>query len=293
MPEQRPAPDAPGRAVDATIARISETLASYDDPERLNAIRAAFKKKIPLRLRSYAAALLILEASEEKTGRKNDSRKGESAKAGKDRRREGEAKSGERPARDKREAKPREQKPEATSPALPSEENRPRYRGEATTLFFGMGKRQRLYPRVLLRILTEDGGLAFEEIGDIRSFDNYSFADIDPLKAEELIAKLDGFAFRGRKLPVGKARKRGESPTDEELQDEREAAPGQQAEGEANLEELGSPIEGEYDDASDTGYNESYDDAENLSDDFTDQDEGLVDAEEKDIPEPEDEELKK
>jgi hypothetical protein len=283
MPEHRPAPDAPGRAVDATIARISEELVSFDDPEKLNEIRAAFKRKIPLRLRSYAAALLILEASESKGGKRNQGHKTETDKAerGKDKRREGEGRKLERPAKEGKES--REARPEPQVSNIPSEETRPRYKGEATTLFFGMGKRQRLYPRVLLRILTEEGGLAYEEIGDIRSFDNYSFADIDPAKAEALIAALESVVFRGRKLPVGKARKRGESPAAEG------AGRGTELETVRDVEEELARAEDEAVEASDSSYDQSFDDADDLSEDFTDQDEGPVDDAEGEGPPPEDE----
>lgn len=218
MPEHRPGPDAPGRAALATIERIKREIASHPDPETLNEIRAAFRREIPLSLRSYAAALLILEASSPKgrDGRKTNGRQGRDAPKAEKARKEG--------------PKPRAEAP-APEPRL--DENRPRYEGEGTTIFFGMGKRQRLYPRVLYRILTEDAHLAPEEIGDIRSFDNYSFADIDPLCAEGLVTALDGYAFRSRVLPVSRARKRGAAaeenpsqepgdvlPLDEVLEDE-------------------------------------------------------------------------
>ena len=53
-------------------------------------------------------------------------------------------------------------------------------RRERVTLFFSMGKRQRLYPRILIDLLIEVAGLAPIAIGEVRAFDNYSFADIDP-----------------------------------------------------------------------------------------------------------------
>jgi hypothetical protein len=272
MPEHRPAPDAPRRAVDATIERVLETLTGDCDPDTLNEIRAAFRRKIPFRLRSYAAALLILEAS----GGRQVGRKPEGKRAEAKPRKEGPK--GPRP-----EAQRARVKTEAT-PAL-QEESRPRFSGEATTLFFGMGKRQRLYPRVLLRILTENGGLAPEEIGDIRSFDNYSFADVDPSKEAALVAALEGFAFRGRVLPVSKARKRGAG------QDETEAAAGIRRASGRDLdlsvadraneapedveeladfgEDIGKPYEGD----------ESYDDGAGIDDDFIDSDEGLPEDE--------------
>ena len=223
MPEHRQAPEAVNQqAVRATIQRIKAEIISHPDPETLNEIRAAFRREIPLHLRSYAAALLILEASgAARSGRRNEGRQGEGRQAGQPESRRDKGKGRQADERKKEGRKNEGRKGESRGeggeqkaqqprgPEMPSEETRPRFRGEGTTVFFGMGKRQRLYPRVLLRILTEEGGLSFEEIGDIRSFDNYSFADLDPLCADGLIAGLDGKPFRGRGLPVSKARKRG------------------------------------------------------------------------------------
>jgi hypothetical protein len=221
MPEHRPAPDAPGRAALATIQRIKAEIVSHPDPETLNEIRAAFRREIPLHLRSYAAALLVLEASGgARQGRRNDGKRGEGrgrqeaqrpgeSRKGDDRKGEGRRTENRKAEGRREDGGQRRDRNAPQAPELPSEETRPRFTGEGTTVFFGMGKRQRLYPRVLLRILTEDGGIPFERIGDIRSFDNYSFADIDPEVADKLIATLDGLAFRGRGLPVSRARKRG------------------------------------------------------------------------------------
>lgn len=219
MSEHRPAPDAPAGAVDAIIDRLLETLSSPPDTEALNEARAEFRRRVPLHLRSYAAAALILEAAAEggqrqRGGRRqDDSRRGREGGRGsaQDSRQSARQGSGTRDT----ERAERPERAAAQEGSRHSEEPRPRYQGEGITVFFGMGKRQRLYPRVLLRILTEEGGLSLEEIGDIRSFDNYSFADIAPDKAEAIIASLNGVEFRGRGIPVSRARKRGEAAPEE------------------------------------------------------------------------------
>lgn len=268
MPEQRPATDAPGRAVEATIERIRETLLTDCDPDTLNEIRAAFRSKIPFRLRSYAAALLILEASTSPArGGRGEGRRKEA------RQRQEPNRQDQARQKQPREQRKRDQVEQAVASPLPSEDDRPRFEGEGTTLFFGMGKRQRLYPRVLLRILMENGGLAPESIGDIRSFDNYSFADIDPLRTEDLVAALEGFAFRGRALPVSKARKRGEPRIEDDERELHRTTQGDQ-------EEIGSDAAGEYEG------DEDFDDSSSLDGDFADQDEGSPDGFEEDDAEP-------
>ncbi len=213
MPKHRPGPDALDRDVDALLDRLLTELAAPADSLVLNVVRAAFRRKIPLHLRSYAAALLILEATSRGAARGPRANCAQRATSGR------AAHGSDAPMReapDQRTAAPR-----------------PRYQGDGTTVFFGLGKRQRLHPRTLLRLLTEEGGLAPEDIGDIRSFDNYSFVDIAPDKAEGIIAALSGKDFRGRALVVNKARKRGEAAPESAEEEANERRPGDTADTEA------------------------------------------------------------
>ena len=300
MPEHRQAPEAVNQqAVRATIQRIKAEITSHPDPDTLNEIRAAFRREIPLHLRSYAAALLILEASgTARSGRRNEGRQAEGRRdkgngrqaderKKEGRKNEGRQAEGRKPEGRKsegRQAEGGEQKSQqARGPEMPSEETRPRFRGEGTTVFFGMGKRQRLYPRVLLRILTEEGGLSFEEIGDIRSFDNYSFADLDPLCADGLIAGLDGKPFRGRGLPVSKARKRGAAGDEE--------SPRADSDLGASDEGLGTEGDGEFG-SMEPGLDEErpLDADEGLADEDlgdADEDSGFDEGSDEDLPEDE------
>jgi hypothetical protein len=311
MPDHRQAPEAVNQqAVRATIQRIKAEITSHPDPETLNEIRAAFRREIPLHLRSYAAALLILEASgSARSGRRNDGRQAGQAEGRRDkgngrqsdeRKKEGRKNDGRQADGRRADGRKNEGRTEGRAeggeqkaqqprgPEMPSEETRPRFRGEGTTVFFGMGKRQRLYPRVLLRILTEEGGLSFEEIGDIRSFDNYSFADLDPLCADGLIATLDGKPFRGRGLPVSKARKRGaagdeEAPRTDSGLDASDEGLGTEGDGDFGSMEPGLDKERPLD-ADESLADESLDEA-----DETDEDSGFDEGSDEDLPE-EDEE---
>ncbi|HAP42944.1 MAG: hypothetical protein A2087_08985 [Spirochaetes bacterium GWD1_61_31] len=86
-----------------------------------------------------------------------------------------------------------------------------RYQGEGLSVFVSAGRRQRFYARVALKILLEHCQLAEEQIGDIRTMDNYSFISVDPAVADSIIAKLNGHPFKGRPLTVNLARKRDEA----------------------------------------------------------------------------------
>lgn len=296
MPKPRPAAEAPAGAALAHIDRILAELSSPSDPEALNEVRAAFRKKVPLHLRSYAAAALLLEASRQ--GAQRGDRRRDEPKAGGKRRGKGESARGEssrgdepRPESQRGESRGegrgarRERAPEPREAA--PEEQRPRLQGEGTTIFFGMGKRQRLYSRVLLRVLSEEGGLALEDIGDIRSFDNYSFADVAPERAEELIAALASFEFRGRVLPVNKARKRGEAAP--EPREDREprgdgGERGRRDEGEALAVEAG--FDESLEDASMD--DEAYGDEAPLGEDLAEDDGSDASYDEEPADEPED-----
>jgi len=209
VPSEPAAKRLPPEALDAFLDGILVELEKPADPVALDEIRAAFRKRVPFSKRSYAAAALILRAAGLSRGPSRGSAKEQgfvlapkeqkrSPKGGKESR--GDA--GRQPRR------------EGSSRPEGSDEGRaprPRFTGEATTLFFSMGKRQRLYPRILIDLAIDVAGLPPESIGDVRVFDNYSFADIDPEKASGLIAALDGYEFKGRKLSVGPAKKRDEA----------------------------------------------------------------------------------
>ncbi len=213
MPSDSAAKRLPSDALDAFLDGVLADLRDPADPDALNEVRAAFRKRVPLTMRSYAAALLILRAaglarpgSPRPEGRKGQAKEVKGAGRAKEARDRPDRGS---PAekRNRGERKGDENRPDSSRDAERAAP-RPRFSGDATTLFFSMGKRQRLYPRILIDMILEGAKLAPESIGDVRAFDNYSFADIDPGKAQAVISALDGSDYRGRKLSVGPAKKR-------------------------------------------------------------------------------------
>lgn len=209
MPSENDAKRLPSDALDAFLDGIMAELREPTDPVALNEIRAAFRKRVPFHLRSYAAAALILRAAglsrapvrplakAPLSPSSREQQKGSRAKKPSNR----EERQPMRDSKAKAEVKPKDAERDALPP-------RPRYMGEGVTLFFSMGKRQRLYPRILIDLIIDVAGLAPESVGEVRAFDNYSFADIDPPRSAAVIAALDGYEFRGRKISVGPAKKR-------------------------------------------------------------------------------------
>jgi hypothetical protein len=224
VPSDSNAPKLPSDALDAFLDGILVELRDPTDPEALDEVRAAFRRRVPFRLRSYAAAAMILRAA----GYARPSSRGSGAEAAakqggkgeqrqaKDKQPRGQApaspKQGAKPAADRGRRQgeaPKESSQRADSPT------RPRLQGEGSTIFLSMGKRQRLYPRIVIDLIVERSGLQLEEIGEVRSFDNYTFADVAPAKAQAVVSALDGYEFRGRKLSVNPAKKReGEQPAE-------------------------------------------------------------------------------
>jgi hypothetical protein len=80
----------------------------------------------------------------------------------------------------------------------------------STTLFVSIGRNRRVYPRDLIGLILQNANVEREHIGDIRVLDNYSFVQVITEDAEKIIAALNEFEYRGRKLAVSFSRKRDE-----------------------------------------------------------------------------------
>ncbi|HUX13542.1 MAG TPA: DbpA RNA binding domain-containing protein [Spirochaetia bacterium] len=83
-----------------------------------------------------------------------------------------------------------------------------RARNGFTSLFVGIGKNRRVFPRDLIQLFAGLEGITADDIGEIKILDNYSFVEVEPGKAAQVIGLLNGKDFRGRKLNVNYARKK-------------------------------------------------------------------------------------
>ena len=79
-----------------------------------------------------------------------------------------------------------------------------------TTLFFSIGKNRRVFPKDLIEFITKNLHIDRSEIGEVKVLDNYSFVNISLDHASNAISKLSGIIFRGRRIRVNLARKKGE-----------------------------------------------------------------------------------
>ena len=106
---------------------------------------------------------------------------------------------------------PKEERPRAPRLQLDS--------SEAATIFVGIGRNRRVYPRDLVGLLVSVAKIDRERIGDIRVLANYSFIQLYTEDAEKVISALNGYDYRGRKLTVNLSKPKdenlGENQSDE------------------------------------------------------------------------------
>jgi len=204
----------PEEALNAFLDGILSELASPADPAMLTRVRAIFRKRIPLHLRSYAASILIMRAAgvtrmpapKAAPGPVQNKPAVSSAPAASPRRAPRPT-TRDIPAKDAAAKIP----PAKEAPAEPRSAQAPKLAEPTIPLFVSMGKRQRLRPQELRTLISEKTGILTEELGRVHLFDNYSFIDVQESHAEKIIAATDGISFKGRNLEIKPAKKRNES----------------------------------------------------------------------------------
>jgi ATP-dependent RNA helicase DeaD len=81
-------------------------------------------------------------------------------------------------------------------------------RTDLVSLFVGIGKSRRVYPKDLVGLILDTTPAKKDDIGVIKILDNYSFVEIAPEKADAIIQNLNGMTYRGRTLNVNYAKKK-------------------------------------------------------------------------------------
>lgn len=222
----------------AFLREAVDKIRTEEDPLELNLYRRLFRKAVPLTLRAYFTAYLLKEINNGKMpsrlgGSQRPERGGKSPRQGRsdgrtdgrqpreggraqnERQDEGrrgkqgegrqlDGRQGESRAAERREPRPAEGKVEPRN-ILPDD--------ISTTLFVSIGRNRRVYPRDLIGLIMQNVEIERDHVGDIRVLDNYSFVQVITEDAEKIIAALNEFEYRGRKLAVSFSRKREESPS--------------------------------------------------------------------------------
>lgn len=216
------------RETEINYDRIAEFLKAsvqqvktQEDVDVLIQLKKVFKKNVPFTLRGYLAAYLLKVATG--NARRPFVPRGDHENFSKDnfrsRRDESrhDAKAEGSDAESRHEPHPRVE----IDPAL------------ATTIFVGIGRNRRVFPRDLVGLLIGVAGLDRERIGDIRVLANYSFVQLFTEDADKAINALNGYDYRGRKLSVSYSRQKdddesasapveGESASSEQAQSSQE-----------------------------------------------------------------------
>ncbi|WP_191016563.1 DbpA RNA binding domain-containing protein [Treponema zioleckii] len=191
------------------------------NPDELEELKKVFKKNVPFTLRSFVAAYLLKNSSGA-IYRFNSHKNRDEFRA-----RRAESRSRYNRFEEKQIA--------ATTENMESAPAEPRERyvrvqiapEAAATIFVGIGRNRRVFPRDLVGLFISVAGLEKERIGDIRVLANYSFVQLFKEDAEKAIKALNGYDYRGRKLSVSysKQREDGEEITADENYENNEPVP--------------------------------------------------------------------
>ena len=183
-----------------------EKVKTQENPDLLNDIKKVFKKNVPFSLRMYVAAYLTKQCGSHYRPRREFN--------GNDRRNRDFRKENQRT-----EFKQNKQTEDNAAEAAETRTPHPRVQIDeslATTIFVGIGRNRRVYPRDLVGLLISVAGLERDRIGDIRVLANYSFVQLFTEDSDKAINALNGYEYRGRKLSVSYSRQKGDDAETEE-----------------------------------------------------------------------------
>ncbi|MCR5606237.1 MAG: DbpA RNA binding domain-containing protein [Treponema sp.] len=166
------------------------------DPDELAKLKKIFKKTVPFGRRSYVAAYLTKMLLSTTGSRSRFAKKSERTFSKETR----DTSHFEKTARFSAERSDRHStvKPEKVerAPRVQIDESL------ATTIFVGIGRNRRVYPRDLVGLLVSVANISRDRIGDIRVLANYSFIQLFTEDCEKALTALNGYEYRGRKLNV-------------------------------------------------------------------------------------------
>ena len=188
------------------------------DIDSLAELVKLFKKNVPFSLRKYVAAYLLREALKHDHSfrgnrfDRNDKNRNKKIEP-RENVREENKKAAETTAEAPQAAEERQPHPRIEIPE-----------DQSTTIFISIGRNRRVFPRDLVSLLINVGGLDRERIGNIKILANYSFVQLYSEDTEKAIAALNDYEYRGRKLSVNLSRQKGEASDEAvEAQSEEEA----------------------------------------------------------------------
>lgn len=199
------------------LANAADKVKTTENVDLLADLNKLFKQNVPLTLRKYVIAYMLKESLKHYHSFGNNKNERRNDRNSKNNRAE------KQNVRAEKKAEPKE--PVAVEEERPHHERVVIDPDKATSIFIGIGKNRRVYPRDLVGILIAVGGLDRERIGDIKVLANYSFVQLYTEDAQTAIDKLNGYEYRGRKLAVSYSRQK----TEDEVADEKAEAKAESA----------------------------------------------------------------
>ena len=181
-------------------------ITTEEDIDTLLELVKLFKKNVPLSRRKYVIAYMLKESlkhyhffskSNNRNGRNNDrSRDNRGYK--------NDYKSQGRSEKSYSDTEVSSEEEKVRTPRVQIDPDK------ATSIFIGIGKNRRVYPRDLVGLLIAVAGLERDRIGDIKVLANYSFVQLYTEDAQTAIDKLNEYSYRGRKLAVSYSRQKSD-----------------------------------------------------------------------------------
>lgn len=177
------------------VTRIEKS--SNNDIEALDTIKKLIKKNVPFSRRKLVFAYLIKNSVHGYRPNKNFDRSSRFER--------GDKRESRNESRSERYSKNENNERQERAPRVQIDPSL------AKTIFIGVGRNRRVFPRDLVGLLVNIAGLDRERIGEIRVLANYSFIQLFSEDCEKAIAALNNYEYRGRKLSVSYSKQRDEN----------------------------------------------------------------------------------
>ncbi|BDC95352.1 DbpA RNA binding domain-containing protein [Treponema saccharophilum] len=191
------------RREDVTVEQVASFLQDAvakvkSNPEEFEDLKKVFKQNVPLTMRSFVAAYVLKQASGAIYRFNNFKNRDDFRPRRKFERDHERADEGAEQQFEQREVRERHERYQHINiePDM------------AATVFVGVGRNRRVFPRDIVGLFISVAGIEKERIGDIKVLANYSFVQLFKDDAEKAISALNGYDYRGRKLSVSFSRQK-------------------------------------------------------------------------------------
>ncbi len=171
------------------LQELVKNIRGDKNPTELQEIRALIRKHVPFSMRTFLAAYLLREQLDGSS----DTSPGSLAA---------------RSSSDKKPAKASGKPEKKAADAKKNKAQKESGRKDGTTLFVGIGKKRRIYPKDLARLFQAVEGIGDEDILSIKILENYSFVTVSNEAADKAVAGINGTEFRGKPVTCDYARKK-------------------------------------------------------------------------------------